>query len=355
MSDWLNGNLRKFEKVVTRPIEEANDLYRSIPENAVITAETQTLKTIRVKYVLTNDLTVDRIKELNKSVKPIKLDRKNVKIDNSQNKTKRVKCIDNVMAVVNIADFHLNRKVWGKAGYNKDYTVDMAKEVFKDIIDEAEIRLKSSPYRIEKIVLNTAGDFLNSDTIEGTTTHGTLQDTDVNWQEAFKIAQELMSYALIKLSTIAPVYHYYVAGNHDKMSGWYLVSWLAARFMGVENVFIEESPKIRQTVIYKGNVIVFAHGDNEGNRIIDLPFNEPEAREAISKATNVEVLTGHGHNVKIETKNGVRSEMLNCACPVGDEWTYEQAFGNGRTEATIMYYNETGRVQQDTIDTKKFL
>lgn len=355
MSDWLNGDLRKFEKVITVPIEDELELFESIPENAVITAETRTLKTIRIKYVLTTNLTPERIIELNKNVKPIKLDRKNIKIDNSSQKQKRINCIDTVMAVVNIADFHLNRKIWGKNGYNKDYSVGIAKEVFKDIISEVETRLKASPYRIEKIVLNTAGDFLNSDTIQGTTTHGTPQDVDTSWQEAFLVAQELLSYALIKLSTIAPVYHYYVAGNHDQMSGWYLVSWLKARFDGHENIYIDDNPKVRQTICYNKNVIVLAHGDSEGNRAIDLPFNEPESRKMLSEASNVEVLLGHGHRVEIKTKNGVRLEMLHCACPVGDEWTYEMGFDNSKTEATIMYYNATDRVQCDTINTKKFV
>lgn len=356
MSDWLNGNLKKFEKVITKPIEEADELFNSIPENAVITAETQTTKTIKIKYVLTNDLTPERILELNKkSVTPIKLDRKNKRINNTDQKQKRITCIDTVMAVVNIADFHLNRKIWGKAGYNDSYTIEVAKEVFKDIIDEAMIRLRACPYRIEKIVLNTAGDFLNSDTIPGTTTNGTLQNNDVSWQEAFLVAQELLSYALIKLSTVAPVYHYYVAGNHDKMAGWYLTSWLNGRFLNTENIFVDDSPKIRQTVRYKNNLILLTHGDMEGKRAIDLPFNEPNARKEFSSCTNIEVLVGHGHNVHIEHKNGIRLEMLNCSCPVGDQWTYEMAFGNIDTEATIMYYNEESRIQQDTINTKKFL
>ena len=355
MSDWLNGNLRKFEKVITKPIEYADEIYKEIPNNAVITAETETLKTKRIKYVLTNDLTPERIIELNKSVKPIKLDRKNKRINNTEQKQKRINCIDTIMAVVNIADFHLNRKIWGKAGFNKDYTIEIAKEVFKDTVDEIEVRLRACPYRIEKIVLNTAGDFLNSDTIQGTTTHGTHQDVDVDWQEAFLVAQELLSYAVIKLSNIAPIYYYYVGGNHDQMAGWYLVSWLAARFYGIENIIIDENPKIRQTIKYGNNVIILAHGDNEGARAIDLPLNEPDARKMFSESTNIEVLVGHGHNIMITNKNGIRLEMLNCACPVGDRWTYEMAFENNRTEATIMYYNATERIQQDTINTKKIV
>ena len=109
MSDWLNGDLKKREVVITRPIEQIEELYKEVPENAIITGEHQSLTTVKVKYVLTNDLTPERIKELNKSVRPIKLDRKNKQLNNTKQKEKRIKCIDTVMAVVNIADFHLNR------------------------------------------------------------------------------------------------------------------------------------------------------------------------------------------------------------------------------------------------------
>ena len=350
---------RSFQKYSTTPEEEdieVQELIKKwIPADAEIIHIEINAKNIRIRYALTTNLTEDRIRYLLNTMKPVELNRKNIRIDNSNNKTKRVKCRDNVMAILNIADFHLNRKIWGRAGFNEDYTLAVASEVFKDIIDESIARLKSSPYNIEKIVLNTGGDFFNSDTIDGTTTKGTIQFNDGTWQEAYLVAQELLAYAILKLSNIAPVYHYYVSGNHDTMAGFYLVSWLKAYFRGYENIFIDDNPKIRQTIEYKNNIIVLAHGDDEKRRAIDLPFTEVDAKSALSRATNLEVLTGHMHSVSVQDKNGVRWEVLGCACPVGDAWTYAKGYGSTRSEATIMYYNEVNRVQQDTIDTKDIL
>lgn len=355
MGDWLNGRIDKFEKVITVPIEDEDCIWEQIPDDAIVTAETRTTKTVRVKYVLTNELTIDRIRHLNTNVKPIKLDRKNRVIDNTLQKQKRINCIDTVMAVINVADFHLNRKIWGKSGYDKDYSLQIAEKVFKDSIDEIEIRLRACPYRIEKIVLNTAGDFLNSDTVLGTTTKGTPQINDSNWQESYMLAQDLLTYAILKLSNIAPVLHFYVAGNHDQMAGWYLVSWLKARFSGVSNVEIDDNPKTRQFVEYGHNLIVMAHGDNEGKRAIDLPFVEPEAKQKLYDKSNIEVLIGHGHKPNVTYKNGVRLEMLACACPVGDQWTYNMGYEDSKGEITIMYYNKDARIQQDTIYSRKYM
>lgn len=353
--NYLNSDVKKFVKTITLPVERENEIYDLIPENAIIIAEDHNLKTVRIRYTLSNTLTPERIKELNSKVKPVKLRRKNEKIDNSKNKTKRVKCRDNVMVILNIADFHLNRRVWGYSGFDMDYSLQTAKEVFMNIIDEAAIRLRSCPYNIEKIILNTSGDFLNSDTVEGTTTKGTNQDDDTHWANAFLAAQELLQYGLIKLSSIAPVEHYYVGGNHDEQSGWYLVSWAKAFFKNDKNIYIDENPKKRQTISYGNNLIILAHGDTEGKRSLSLPFVEPEAKAKLSEAKNIEVLTGHVHKVDVKVENGVRWEVLSTSCPVGDQWTYNQAFGNNNTEATLCYYNQDYRIQQDIINTKQFL
>ena len=343
MADWMNSSLKKFEKTVTVPLEKAEELYRSIPENAVVTAENRNLKSIKVKYVLTNELTQDRIKQLNSKEVPIKV------VSIKQNK----KYLDSVMCIVNIADFHLNRKVWGKSAYGKDYNIQIAKKVFKETIDKIVERLLYSPYKIERIVLNTAGDLLNSDTIEGTTVHGTLQEDDTSWQEAFIVAKELLVYAVVKLGQVGLVQYQYIAGNHDKMSSYYLVSWLAAKFNKNKTVVIDENPKTRQIITYGTNVIILAHGDTESSRAIDLPFIEPEARKLVSNSTNIEVLTGHVHQSSVTNKNGVRWETLNISCPVACQWSTDMGFSNLSSEVTINYYNKTHRVQQDTIDTQE--
>jgi predicted phosphodiesterase len=353
---WQNQNINKKVFTIARPLAEEESLLASIPEEAIITALTRNTKTVRVTYVLDRRfITIEDIIAANKmTVKPLKLDRIG-RIDNSKRKTKTIKCTNNVLAVLNIADFHLNRLVYGVEAYGDDYNIDIASEVFMRIVEQAIERLKSNPYKIDKIILNTAGDFLNSDTNTGTTAAGTPQVNDLPWKLVFQRATSLLEFALLRLSNIAPVEYFYVRGNHDEQTGFYLTSWLDARFKNVKNVFINPSPKPRQIVNYKQNIIIFTHGESEGIRAMDLPFIEPESIKYISNATNIEVLTGHVHKNKVNNERGVRCESLNSACPVQDNWTYGKAYDGLNQEATIMYYDETGRVQTDYIDTLKIL
>jgi len=257
------------------------------------------------------------------------------------------------MAVVNIADFHLNRLVYGKEGFGDNYDSKVASEVFMRIIDKTVINLQNRPRQIDRIIINTCGDFLNSDTSTHTTTRGTPQEDDLCWKEAFYLATGLLEYAVKKLAEVAPVEYYFVQGNHDTMVGFYLTSWLWARFKGVKNVFISDSPKPRATVKYGSNVICMTHGYLEGKNIKNLPFVEPEMLQELSTATNVEVLSGHLHTVDVKLLNGAKFEVLPSACPVEDNWTYGMSFDKPKGGVVINYYDKTDRVQQDYINTCK--
>lgn len=359
---WQSVSTRKRVVSRTVPLEEKWALKKEVEEMAeaglcFINNETETTKTFKINYVVEKqEVTIEAIKELfNDSIKPIKLNGGKVEKEFKPTKEKRFLCGEPVMAILNIADFHLNRHISGESSYGDDYDLEKAESVFKNIIDEAKIRLKKNGHCIEKIVLNTCGDFLNSDTPQHTTTKGTLQNDDLNFKQALHKACDLLEYAIYELSTIAPVEYYYVAGNHDETLGYALTLYLSARFRDIPNVTIDISSNSRATIEYGTNVIVIAHGDSEGIRAMDLPFVEPSARKKFSEATNVEILTGHIHSPSVKSKNGIRWETLDSACPVGDEWTYSQGFDTFSSEASILYYNNKYRVQQDFINTKQFL
>lgn len=348
---WMNQNTSKKVFTITRPLEEEAELRASIPEDAVITAIKRSTKTVSITYVMSNVVTLEDIQKINATIKPIKFDRTGA-IKYNDSKTKRIHCTERAMAILNVADFHLNRLIYGDECYGQDYNLEKASNLFIDIINEAEIRLRSNAYNLDKIILNTCGDFLNSDTINGTTTAGTMQFNDVTWKKVYAKAATLLEYAIARLSTIAPVYYYYVKGNHDEQVGFYLTTWLNARFLNEPNVFINDSPKPRHVINYGNNIIIITHGETEAGRAIDLPFMEPESIERLSQASNIEVLSGHLHSNQVSCKNGVRWEVLSSACPVQDTWTYGKGYDGLRQEASIIYYNNDCRVQQDIINTK---
>ena len=361
MANWQNLNTKKKLISKTVPLSEKDALRAEVKamEDAglcIINNETTTSKSYKINYVITKEeLTADAIRALfANTVKPVQFKRTDKK-KKQATKEKRIFCDEQAMAIVNIADFHFNRQVSGEDGYGVDYDADIAEKVFVDAIQDIKRRLRRCSYNVERIVLNTCGDFLNSDNKLSTTTNGTPQRDNVSYKQALIRGCRLIEYALTELSAVAPVEYYYVAGNHDEHLGLGITLYQEARFRDYKDITINAGTNSRALVTYGTNVIVLAHGDTEGTKAIDLPYIEPKAKELVSTATNLEVLTGHLHSTTVRNKNGVRWEILNSACPVQDNWSYDKAYGDDHAEATIMYYNSKGRVQQDTIDMKQFL
>lgn len=351
---WQNQNTSKKVYTIARPLEEEDLLMQSIPEDAIITAIERNTKTVRVTYVIENKLTIqDLILSNQENVEPIKFNRKK-KTKKSSN-TKTIERGPKCLALLNIADFHLNRRVFANETYGHDYDIQIASQVWKEIIDRACKEIRSSSYSIDKIILNTAGDFVNSDTKYGTTTAGTPQFNDVSWKQVFNVATSLLEYAITQLSKIAHVEYFYVAGNHDELVGYYLTSWLDARFANFKSVHIKTNPCQRQIVKYGSNLFCFTHGDSEGGRTMTLPFVEPMAVKELSSTTNIEVISAHMHKNNVQTHFNVRWETLSSACPVQDEWSYEKGFDSQRAEATIMFYDDAYRRQQNTINVNQIL
>lgn len=340
---WQNTNTNKKVISITKPLSDEQELLESIPSNAIITAHTRTTKTVKVTYVL------DKKEEISETIARIKTNTKPIRLDRIPLKDKD----EGMLAIVNIADFHLNRFVDGSATNGVNYDLDKAKSVFMHTVDKIVKNMRAK--ELSRIILNLAGDFLNSDTKNSTTAAGTPQDDDVTWQHAFVAATGLLEYACKEFSKLAPVEFYYIRGNNDEQAGFYLTTWLDARFRNFDAVKVNVSPKPRHVITHGTNVIVLTHGDKESSRVMNLPFIEQQSKTMLSEATNIEVITGHFHSTyALNTGNGVRLYRLSSACPVNDRWSYDSAY-NSQSEATVLYYDEYCRVAKDYVNTKKIL
>ena len=342
---WQNTNTSKKVISITKPLEQEQELLDSIPENAIVTAHTRTTKTAKITYVLDKKEDINNtIANIRTNTKPIKLERVPLKVDNSEGE---------VLAIANIADFHLNRFVDGSVTNGVDYDLETAKNTFMCIVDKMVKNMKAR--KVTRIILNLAGDFLNSDTKNATTTAGTPQDDDVTWQHAFITATGLLEYACKEFSKIAPVEYYYVRGNHDEQTGFYLTAWLDARFSSLDSVNIDISPKPRHVITHGTNIIILTHGDKESARVGNLPFVEQNARVKVSDATNIEVIMGHLHSTFAATiGNGVKLYRLPSACPVNDRWSYDKSFFS-HPGASVTYYDDCDRIAEDYINTKRIM
>ena len=174
-----------------------------------------------------------------------------VKINKIQNQS-------DYMLEINISDLHLG-KLCHKEVTGCDYNTQIASDVFNKVIDN--IIAETSGYRFEKILFVYSNDFFNYDTSNYTTTAGTSQSYDSNWQQLFQDGCHLLVNAIEKLAKIAPVETFYIGSNHDRQSAFYLTCYLNGYFRNNPNVIIDDSFMSRKLVKWGKSLIYFMHGD----------------------------------------------------------------------------------------------
>jgi hypothetical protein len=101
-------------------------------------------------------------------------------------------------------------------------------------------------------------------------------------------------------AALAPVTVHVIEGNHDAMLSKALRRLLAIRFKHDKHVTIVEQYTKRQYRLWNRNLLGFAHGDGNRQRLVaNMPF---EARDLWSQATLREMHTGHLHHEAAEQK-----------------------------------------------------
>lgn len=243
---------------------------------------------------------------------------------------------------VNIADLHLGKLAWrGECG--EDYDFKIATERFNYAIDDIVSRAKN----IEKIIFPIGNDFFNSDTVNSTTTKGTIQTNDLRWQKMYKVGCGLLTDAVDKLRQVAPIECFYVSSNHDKMTSFYATLHLGAFFHNVKGVDINTSALYRKYIEYYNTLIGFSHGAEEGKRIHKLM--QTEAREAWGRTKYHEFHLAHIHSEKavesIAEDGGLIIRYVSSVTGT-DSWHSESGFvGAVKKAQNFIYDREKGLVE----------
>jgi len=235
---------------------------------------------------------------------------------NYKNKTEE----GNVMVEVPIVDLHLGKLAWAPET-GSDYNYKIAEERFKYVIENIMDRI--SDISVEKILLPIGQDFFNFDTIDGETTNGTPQDTDLRWQDLFNKGVEMLVKAIDGFTNIAPVEIILVPGNHDKMTSFYAMKYIEAWYNNHENVYVNSDPKTRKYVEYGLNLIGFTHGDKEKKRIFGNM--QVEMPEAWGRTKYREFHCGHVHHEYTKEEHGVVVRRLSTVTGT-DSWHFESGY-----------------------------
>ena len=219
-------------------------------------------------------------------------------------------------------DLHLGKLAWKpETGENYDHKIARAR--FEWVIEQHLKRIQQERKHIERILFPFGNDFFNFDTIEGTTSAGTPQDTDLRWQKLSAVGEEMLVRAIDVLSQIAPVDVLYVPGNHDKAVSYHALRFLWAWYKDSERVNVNPDVKTRKYYEYGVNLVGFTHGDKEGSRIFGNM--QVEAPKAWGRTQFREWHCGHLHSEQVKEQHGVKVRRLSGATGT-DAWHGEHGY-----------------------------
>lgn len=162
------------------------------------------------------------------------------------------------LLMISLADVHIGKLAKAcetGSEYNVKIAIDRVREGVEGLLQ------RSSGFNINQILLIIGNDILHTDSVNGTTTAGTFQNTDGMWHENFLKAKDLIVEVIEKLLPIANVHVLHNQSNHDFMSGFFLCQCVLAHFRKCKNVTFDSSPAPRKAFVYGENLIGSTHGD----------------------------------------------------------------------------------------------
>lgn len=212
-------------------------------------------------------------------------------------------CDNETLVEINMSDVHLGRYYFDDTHnirYNSDYITNIWKSLIKDIVSKLQ---NYTPSMINFVWCN---DFFNSDGKLKTTTGGTPQDTDLDWQELFNLGVSLLIEAIENLKSIAKVTILYTASNHDEMVSWYAIRFLEAWFKNDNQVLFDTHKAPRKYMRFGNTLIGYGHGDRKlaPNKASSLMPVEASADWANTIYREFHLAHLHGEHM-IEEINGV--------------------------------------------------
>jgi hypothetical protein len=259
------------------------------------------------------------------------------------------------MMEVGIYDHHFGKLAW-KSEVGKDYDLAIAEASFCDAIDAMLARAKG--FNVEKILMPVGNDFFNVNDWSGMTTAGTRVDsTDDRLPKVFRIGAKCMRYAIAQALKIADVDVFWIPGNHDTHTSWYLVETLSAYFENNPRVTFDNGPMVRKYRAYGPALLGYVHGDElPPNTLPTLMATEEPQLWAASQFRTWRL--GHWHKRKEvrhtvgDTFNGVEVRIMPSLCGT-DAWHYRKGFtGNARMAECWLWSRTDGPVGHFVINAK---
>jgi hypothetical protein len=173
------------------------------------------------------------------------------------------------------------------------------------------------------VIIVVGQDFLNSDTILGTTTKGTPQRNSLPWHEAFAQGLVLLADIIDRVSEHFSTKVVYSEGNHDTVLSFCLAKALEQRYRLSTQVKVDASISPRKYETVAGSTLLgFIHDPNHPKLSSLMQTDVPEMWGQTSRRYWI---TGHVHSLGISSGSGYA--VITCPSPaIMDEWTEDSGY-----------------------------
>lgn len=241
------------------------------------------------------------------------------------------------IAVFQVCDCH-----FGAYCSKKQHGIDWGPEECEEDIEFITARaiecLRNDP--VDSLIIAMTGDALNSDTITHTTAHGTQQfDGVLHHSELVRRYFYMMTNVIDRFSQSLqiPINILHTVGNHDTKTVYDLIFMLKIRYDNDPNVIILDELNTRKYREFGNSLLMFTHGQDEGNRIMKAPLNE--APEAVGRTKITYIISEHYHQYKLNSDGRTVQITGSTIAPPGT-WTKNSAFVGGRRGGQLLVFDE---------------
>jgi hypothetical protein len=242
---------------------------------------------------------------------------------------------EGVTVEVNFADVHLGKFV-KEIVASGEYNIDIAIERYSNAINETIERI--SQFNVKQIILPIGQDFINFDTLDGTTTKGTRQDMNEFYQTIYERAYETLLRTVETLRSISPVKVIYVKGNHDHLSTYTMCVSLynLYKYNNMSDVEVDYSTHQRKYIKIGKSTLGLSHGENEKNRITNcMQTDVPELWDNKYRYFHL----SHKHTEARKEVGGVVYSWLG-SMSESCKWTYESGFVGSQKKGHVFLYDD---------------
>jgi hypothetical protein len=208
--------------------------------------------------------------------------------------------------VSGLVDHHFGKLCW-EPETGSEYDLKIARQLWQRA---AEVMIeRAATYDVEEIVVPIGNDMCHFDNRQGTTEHGTPQDSDSRYAKVCDAMEEsLLSTLELYGRTYRNVRVIWVGGNHDYITSYWLCRMARQAFRNVKHFTFDLSPSSHKYYQFGKCLIGFSHGNapKKASLMAMMPVDVPNLW-AKSTACR-EWHTGHFHQKETTTRIGTSEQ-----------------------------------------------